>query len=208
LREVILMNPRFVLASAVAVAILVGSSLVLSLRSATSEASSGDEEDQYKAERGELPGKCDCGCGMAFLDCDMDCPWLDSRSSKDEDEIADDLVVERSEVPRKALPPNRLIKGARIDKVLKDTPATGGSTKPGKKGNRVVLEEGDIITHINGEPVNSVKDYHELMRGSNEKKLTVIDWRKKKAYHDYFKPRNGLIGIRFQMVRFKIKEAD
>jgi hypothetical protein len=196
------------LACILAVAVPIVTSLALSPGPASSEASLGDEDNDYKAEREELPAKCDCGCGMAFLDCDMDCPSLDSRSSKDEEKITEDLIVEWSEVPPKQLPPGKWIKGVRIDKVFEKAPATDGSTRPGKKGNRVVLEKGDIITHINGAALNSTKDYLELMRGNKEKRLTVIDWRKKTAHNGYFRPKDGRLGIKIQMVRFKIKKEE
>jgi hypothetical protein len=169
-----------------------------------SSAAQNTGEDQYVPVRQEIPKKCECGCGRDFLDCDHDCPLLDGISSKKETELADPIPV-RIEVPRELFPKDQWTYGMRVTKVFPDTPATNGGTMPGGKGNRVILEPGDIITHINGAPVKGFTDYYELMHGNNEKCVTVIDWKDQAVYNDYFRPKGGRIGIKIEPTKVKLK---
>lgn len=191
------------------VAMLVRAVVFTSVPSPTAQAlaQQGSDEEQYTPVRKEIPAKCDCGCGRDFLDCDHDCPSLDTISSKKQEELGDPVEV-RSEVPREAFPKDQWVYGVKITKVFQRTPATDGSTRPGRRGNRVILEPGDIITHINGASVKGVKDYYELMNGNAEKRVTVLDWKDKVVHFDYFRPEGGRIGIKFQPVRFKISIKD
>jgi S1-C subfamily serine protease len=90
--------------------------------------------------------------------------------------------------------------GVYILDVTAGGPAMSGREKPKGGGDVIMLEEGDIITHINGKEVKTAADYHKLMSGNDEKKLTVIDVNSDKPIIDYFKPQDGRLMIKFEII--------
>jgi len=90
--------------------------------------------------------------------------------------------------------------GVYILEVTTGGPAMTGHERSKNGGDIVMLEEGDIITHIDGKPVKAAEDYYKLIKGNDEKKLTVIDVNTDKAIEDYFKPVDGQLMIKFEIV--------
>jgi hypothetical protein len=104
------------------------------------------------------------------------------------------------EAMRKKIRENKVTFGVVLIEVTADGPATKGREKPGGAGDVILLEEGDIITHVDGKEVKTAADYHKLMSGKDEKKITVIDINTGKPVTDYFKPEDGKLGIVFEVI--------
>ena len=47
--------------------------------------------------------------------------------------------------------------------------------KPKGEGDVVILEEGDVITHVDGKEIKTAADYYKQMGGNDEKKVTVVN---------------------------------
>jgi S1-C subfamily serine protease len=105
------------------------------------------------------------------------------------------------EAVRKQILKNKIEYGVVLVGVTAGGPATTGREKPKGEGDIVMLEEGDIITHVDGKEIKSAADYYKLMSGNDEKKLTVIDVNTGKPVTDYFKPEDGKLGIVFEVIQ-------
>jgi hypothetical protein len=163
------------------------------------------QNQQQVPVRKQLPAVCQCGCNKAPHLCNMDCSWLDGHDDNDTHELPQTEV--RLVIPKDGFPPKGAwVTGAMITKVYKDAAATQGNTRADRKGDRVVLQKNDIITHVDGDPVLTFKDLHELVMGAaGQTKLTVVvtENGKRVAYYDYFTPQNGKLGVMVKMVKFK-----
>jgi S1-C subfamily serine protease len=104
------------------------------------------------------------------------------------------------EATRKKLEHNKVTFGAFLLDVAAGSPATDGSEKGKGTGGWVCLEKGDIITHIDGKPVRTAADYHKLMSGNDERKITVIDVNSDVPTTYFFKPKAGCLGIKFEII--------
>ena len=120
----------------------------------------------------------------------------DEAKAKKDEEVKGKIPEEQRKKSRE----NKVKFGVVIIEVTADGPATKGHEKPGGGGDGIMLEEGDIITHVDGKEVKSAGDFHKLMSGKDEKKLTVIDINTGKSVSDYFKPDDGKLGVVFEVI--------
>jgi S1-C subfamily serine protease len=123
-------------------------------------------------------------------------PRLYAADDKKDEEAKGKL----SQETRKRIQEKKFTFGAVILEVTADGPATKGREKPKDAGDIVMLEEGDIITHVDGKEVKTADDFYKLMGGGGEKKITVINVQDNKPISSYFKPKGGKLGIKFEMI--------
>jgi hypothetical protein len=122
-------------------------------------------------------------------------------AAKDEEVMGKMAESQKRLQDRKArTEPTKIRSGVYILEVTAGGPATSGREKPNDAGDIIMLEEGDIITHIDGKEVRTAADYYKLMSGNKEKKITVIDMNTDKEMTDYFKPVDGQLMIKFEII--------
>jgi hypothetical protein len=101
---------------------------------------------------------------------------------------------------RKKIQENKVTHGVVIIEVTAGGASQMGREKPKGEGDVILLEEGDIITHVDGKEIKTADDYHKLISGKDEKKITVIDVNTGKSVTDYFKPNDGTLEIVFEVI--------
>jgi S1-C subfamily serine protease len=133
-------------------------------------------------------------------------PYLQSaEDNKDKDaktEAKKDTEV-KGKIPeeiRKKLKDAKVTQGVVLIEVTADGAAQKGHEKANGGGETVLLEEGDVISQIDGKDVKTAEDYHKLMKGKDEKKLTVINVNDGKPVTAYFTPKDGRLEITFEVV--------
>ena len=109
-----------------------------------------------------------------------------------------------TEAVRKKLKDNKVTFGVVLLEVTTGGPATQGSEKPKGEGDQSSMEEGDIITHVDGKEIKTAADYYKLMSGNDEKKLTIIDVNTDKPVMFYFKPKDGKLGVKFEVIAAQV----
>lgn len=124
-------------------------------------------------------------------------PPLSARDDKKKDEEAKGQIPQET---RKRIQQKKIEFGAVILEVTQGGPATNGREQPKDKGDVIILEEGDIITHVDGKEVRTAADYYKLMDGNGERKITIIDVQDNKPKTNYFKPKNGKFGVKFEVI--------
>lgn len=78
--------------------------------------------------------------------------------------------------------------------------AAGKGSLDKEEARPAALEKGDVVTHVNGKEVKSAKDYRDLMKGDDQKELTVVDKSSGDKVTAYFKPEKGALGIKFYII--------
>jgi S1-C subfamily serine protease len=121
---------------------------------------------------------------------------LQAREPKQDDEAKGKIP----ETARKIIAESKIRHGVVVVEVTAGGPATSGREKPKGEGDVIILEPGDIITHVDGKEIKTSADYHKLMSGNDEKKITVIDVNTGKPIVDYFKPQDGRLLITFEVI--------
>jgi S1-C subfamily serine protease len=124
----------------------------------------------------------------------------DKKDAKPEAKKDSEVKGKIPEEIRKKIKESKLTQGVVIIEVTADGAAHKGHEKANGGGETVLLEEGDIITQIDGKDVKSAEDYHKLMKGKEEKKLTVVDVNTGKPVTVYFTPKDGCLEITFEVV--------
>jgi PDZ domain-containing secreted protein len=124
-------------------------------------------------------------------------PQLQARESKKKDEEAKGKIPEEV---RKRIQEHKYKFGAVLIEVASDGASQEGHEKTDGEGGTIMLEEGDIITHIDGKEVKTAEDFYKLMKGDKEKKLTVIDKNTDQTVSGYFKPKEGKLGVKFEVI--------
>jgi S1-C subfamily serine protease len=104
------------------------------------------------------------------------------------------------EAVKKQLQDNKVTFGVVLIEVTAGGPAVGGHEKTKCQGDTVMMEEGDVITHVDGKEIKTAADYYKAMSGNDEKKLTIIDVNTGKPVTDFFKPKDGKLGIVFEVI--------
>ncbi len=133
--------------------------------------------------------------GLPHLHARDDKPAAKKDSKKDEE-----VKGKIPDAIKKTIEKDKIQFGIVLVGVTAGGPATNGREKPKGEGDVIILEEGDIITHIDGKEVRTAADYYKLMGGNDEKKVTVIDVNTGKPVTDYFKPKDGQLEIKFEVV--------
>jgi hypothetical protein len=133
-----------------------------------------------------------------------DKPDAKKEAKKDEDKKDgkkdEELKGKIPEAIRKKIQKNKVQFGIVLLEVTADGPATKGREKPKGEGDVILLEEGDIITHVEGKEIKSAAEYYKLLSGNEEKKLTIIDVNTGKSITDYFKPKDGRLDVKFEVI--------
>ncbi len=101
---------------------------------------------------------------------------------------------------RKKIQDKKVAFGAVVIELTADGASQHGHEKAKEGGDTVMLEEGDIITHVDGKEIKSAEDYHKLMSGKEERKLTIIDINTGKPNVFFFKPNDGRLEIVFEAI--------
>jgi S1-C subfamily serine protease len=140
---------------------------------------------------------------VALLPLAADEPKRDGKAETPKDEQLTGKIAESQKRLRDRKvrsEPTKIMTGVYILEVTAGGPATAGREKPKDAGDIVMLEEGDIITHIDGKQVKTAEEYYKLMSGSGEKKITVVDVNTDKTIVNYFKPVDGQLMIKFEIL--------
>jgi S1-C subfamily serine protease len=117
-----------------------------------------------------------------------------SRFDENKDAKGDQQVKELGDVKAPTVKA-----GAVIVDVTEGGPATKGSLD--KEGTmQAGLEKGDTIVKVDGKEIKSAKDYHDSMKGDEQKELTVVDQKTGQEVKAYFKPSKGALGIKFYII--------
>jgi S1-C subfamily serine protease len=130
----------------------------------------------------------------------------DEAKGKTEDKKGEKKDTEvKGKIPdsiKKQIQDNKVSYGVVLIEVQAGGPAVNGHEKAKGEGDTVMLEEGDIITHVDGKEIKTAADFHKAMSSNDEKKLTVIDQNTGKTAPNpfYFKPKDGKLGIVFEMI--------
>jgi S1-C subfamily serine protease len=141
--------------------------------------------------------------GLQALGANADEPAKGKAEGKKDEAKAKKDEEAKGKIPeeqRKKIRENKIKFGVVVIEVTADGPATKGHEKAGGGGDTILLEEGDIITHVDGKEVKSAADYYKLMSGKDEKKITVIDINTGKSVSDYFTPDDGKLGVVFEVI--------
>jgi S1-C subfamily serine protease len=127
-------------------------------------------------------------------------PSEEKKDSKPEAKKDSEAKGKIPEAAQKIIKENKVLHGVVVIEVTVDGPSQMGREKPKDAGDVIMLEEGDIITHVDGKEIKTAADYHKLMSGNEEKKVTVIDVNSGKSITDYFKPKEGRLEIVFEVI--------
>jgi S1-C subfamily serine protease len=127
---------------------------------------------------------------------------LQARDEKKEEKKADAKKDEqvKGKIPedvRKRIEEKKIAHGVVIIEVTPDGPATAGRNEDGQQ---VLLEKGDIITKVNDKAVKTADDFYKLMGGNDERKVIVIDVNTGDSQTIFFKPKDGLFGVKFEVI--------